>query len=82
GKDPATPGNVHLAAVGMQLPDDSWLNIDLLTPAARPTRSDKLVLWTTLVALGVVLGTSMVIRCLTRPLELFASAVRNLYAST
>ncbi|WP_204325123.1 HAMP domain-containing protein, partial [Stenotrophomonas maltophilia] len=24
----------------------------------------------------------MVIRCLTRPLELFASAVRNLYAST
>ncbi|MBN8938361.1 MAG: HAMP domain-containing protein [Rhizobiales bacterium] len=72
----------HLAAISMQLPDGSWLNIDLLASHAHHPRSDSTILSTTLLALGVVIAAVLMIRWLTRPLELFAEAARTLYAST
>lgn len=80
GADQTNAGS-HLAAISMQLPDGSWLNIDLLATHIHHRRSDSAILSTTLMALGVVIVAVLMIRWLTRPLELFAEAARNLYAS-
>jgi len=80
GTDQTNAGS-HLAAISMQLPDGSWLNVDLLASHIHHPRSYSAILSTTLMALGVVIGAVLMIRWLTRPLELFAEAARNLYAS-
>ncbi|QCI64809.1 ATP-binding protein [Phreatobacter stygius] len=80
GSDQANASS-HLAAISMQLPDGSWLNVDLLASHSHHSRSDSAILSTTLMAFGVVIVAVLLIRWLTRPLERFAEAARKLYAS-
>jgi len=81
GTDQSNEGSLHLAVISMQLPDASWVNIGLLAPHLHHSRSNSTILSTTLMALGVVIITVLLIRWLTRPLGLVADAARNLYAS-
>lgn len=72
----------HLASISMRLGDGSWVNVDLVPSHGQHVRSDSAILSTSLMALGVVIVTILLIRWLTRPLETFERAARTLYAST
>ena len=72
----------HLASISMRLGDGSWVNVDLVPSHGQHVRSDSAILSTSLMALGVVIVTILLIRWLTRPLDLFSKAARTLYTST
>lgn len=72
----------HLALVSLRIPDQSWLNITLFAPDARPQTSHGTVLSTSLMALGVIAISILVIGWMTKPLRRFASAARQLYHGT
>lgn len=72
----------HLALISLRIPDDSWLNITLFAPEARPETSHGTVLSTSLMALGVIAISVLVIGWMTKPLRRFAAAARQLYHGT
>lgn len=82
GANRKSDGDPHLALISLRLPDQSWINITLFAPDARPQTSHGTVLSTTLMALGVVLISVLVIRWMTTPLRRFANAARELYHGT
>lgn len=70
----------HLALVSLRLPDGSWLNVTAFSSLATPQSGHGTVLSTSLMALGVVLVSVLVVGWLTRPLRNVAQAARALYA--
>lgn len=72
----------HLALISLRLPDESWINITLFAPDARPQSSHGTWVSTSLMALGVVAISVLVIGWMTTPLRRFASAARQLYHGT
>jgi two-component system, OmpR family, sensor kinase len=72
----------HLALISLRLPDESWINITLFAPDARPQASHGTWVSTSLMALGVVGISVLVIGWMTKPLRRFASAARQLYQGT
>lgn len=72
----------HLALISLRLPDQSWINITLFAPDARPQTSHGTVLSTSLMAFGVVAISILVIGWMTKPLRRFAAAARQLYHGT
>ncbi|HRE19963.1 MAG TPA: ATP-binding protein [Rhabdaerophilum sp.] len=72
----------HLTLVSLRNPDQSWLNVTLFAPDARPKTSHGTVLSTSLMALGVVAISILVIGWMTKPLRRFAAAARQLYHGT
>lgn len=67
----------HLAIISMRLPDDTWLNVSLVASSPRPAEGHGTLLSTTLMALGAVLVSVVLMRWLTRPLSAFASAAKE-----
>ncbi|KAF0226393.1 MAG: integral membrane sensor signal transduction histidine [Beijerinckiaceae bacterium] len=67
----------HLAIVSMKLPDESWLNVSLISLTPRPAEGHGTFLSTTLMALGAVLVSVVLVRWLTRPLSTFAAAAKE-----
>jgi two-component system, OmpR family, sensor kinase len=82
GANRKSEGDPHLALISLRLPDRSWINITLFAPAARPQTSHGALASTSLMALGVVLISTLVIGWMTKPLSRFASAARALYHGT
>ncbi|MCU0818560.1 MAG: ATP-binding protein [Beijerinckiaceae bacterium] len=72
----------HLALISLRLPDDSWVNVTVFAPDARPQSSHGTWVSTSLMALGVAVISVLVIGWMTTPLRRFASAARQLYHGT
>jgi two-component system, OmpR family, sensor kinase len=70
----------HLAFVSMQLPDSSWVNVSVFSRLNPPTSRHGTILSTTLMALGVVGLSILIMRWITRPLSAFADAAQRLYS--
>lgn len=71
----------HLALISMKLPDETWVNVSLVSWSPRAPPSHGVLLSTSLMALGAVIITALFIRWLTRPLSTFAVAASRLYRS-
>lgn len=67
----------HLAIVSMKLPDESWLNVSLVASTPRAVEGHGTFLSTTLMALGALLVSTVLVRWLTRPLTAFAAAAKG-----
>ena len=67
----------HLAIISMKLPDASWLNVSLVALAPRASEGHGTFVSTTLMALGAVLVSVVLVRWLTRPLTAFAAAAKG-----
>ncbi len=70
----------HLTMVSMRLPDESWVNVSIfarLTPAVDAGHGT--LISTTLMALGVIGISILVVRWMTQPLRSFADASHRLY---
>ncbi|MCZ8262126.1 MAG: ATP-binding protein [Beijerinckiaceae bacterium] len=82
GANRKTETDPHLALISLRLPDESWVNITLFAPDARPQSSHGTWVSTSLMALGVAVISVLVIGWMTTPLRRFASAARQLYHGT
>ncbi|QCI68460.1 ATP-binding protein [Phreatobacter stygius] len=73
----------HLALVSIRLPDQSWVNVNLVQvrPHDHFSLTHGTVLSTTLMAIGIVIVGILLVRWFARPLVLFAAAARDLYAT-
>jgi signal transduction histidine kinase len=71
----------HLALISMKLPDDSWVNVSLVSWSPRPPSGHGTLLSTTLMALGAILVSIFLVRWLTKPLSHFAEAAKRFYRS-
>ncbi len=69
----------HLAMVSMRLPDQSWVNVGLVAPPVRTAGSHGTLLSTSLMALGALVVSVLLVGWLTRPLSLFAEAAKGFY---
>jgi two-component system, OmpR family, sensor kinase len=72
----------HLALISMQLPDDSWVNVSLFARMTPQTGNHGAILSTTLMALGVIGISILLVRWMTQPLRTFADAAQRIYRGT
>ncbi len=71
----------HLALISMKLPDDSWVNVSLVSWSPRPPSGHGTLLSTSLMALGAILVSVVLVRWLTKPLSAFAEAAKSFHPS-
>lgn len=71
----------HLALISIRLPDQSWINVRLVAWSPRVPAGHGTLLSTTLMALGAIVVSVLLVRWLTRPLTGFAAASKELYRS-
>jgi two-component system, OmpR family, sensor kinase len=79
GANRERPDDPHIALISMQLQDRSWINVSVINPAAEAAGSHGTLLSTSLMALGAVLVSIVLVRWLAQPLSTFADAARRLY---
>ena len=82
GANRKSEADPHLALISLRLPDESWINITLFAPDARPQTSHGTWISTSLMASGVVMISVLVIGWMTKPIRRFAAAARQLYHGT
>jgi len=71
----------HLALISIQLPDQSWINVSLVAWNPRVPVVHGTLLSTTLMAIGAIIVSVLLVRWLTRPLTGFSAASKELYRS-
>jgi two-component system, OmpR family, sensor kinase len=71
----------HLALISLRLPDNSWINVSVFSRLTPPSSSHGTILSTSLMALGVIGLSILLVRWMTRPLQTFAEAAQRLYKS-
>ena len=64
----------HLAVISMRLPDQTWVNVSLLSWTPHPTGFQGTLLSTSLMAAGALLIAVLLVRSQTRPLSVFVKA--------
>ncbi|WP_296571013.1 ATP-binding protein [Phreatobacter sp.] len=69
----------HLALISIRLPDQSWVNIGLVAPPVRSTHAHGALLSTSLMALGALVVSILLVGWLTRPMSVFAEAAKSFY---
>jgi len=69
----------HLALISIRLPDQSWLNVSLVAWSPRVPDGHGSLLSTSLMALGAILVSVLLVRWLAQPLTGFVAAARDLY---
>ena len=69
----------HLALISIRLPDQSWINVSLIAWDPRVPAGHGTLLSTSLMALGAIVVSVLLVRWLTRPLTGFAAASKDLY---
>ena len=79
----STEDDPHIALVSIRLPDQSWVNVNLVQvrPHNHFDSGHGTVLSTTLMAVGIVIVGILLVRWFTRPLATFTAAARTLYAT-
>lgn len=68
----------HLAVISMRLPDQTWVNVSLLSWAPRPAGVHGTLLSTSLMAAGALVIALLLIRSQTRPLSTFVKAAERI----
>lgn len=68
----------HLAVISMRLPDQTWVNVSLLSWTPRPTGVHGTLLSTSLMAAGALLIAILLVRSQTRPLSTFVKAAERI----
>jgi signal transduction histidine kinase len=68
----------HLAVISMRLPDQSWVNVSLLSWSPRPTDIHGTLLSTSLMAVGALVIALLLVRSQTRPLSTFVKAAERI----
>jgi signal transduction histidine kinase len=71
----------HLALISMRLADQSWVNVSLVAWNPRVAAGHGTFLSTSLMAVGAIIVSILLVRWLTRPLTAFAAASKDLYRS-
>jgi signal transduction histidine kinase len=71
----------HLALISIRLPDQSWINVSLVAWSPRVPVGHGTLLSTTLMAIGALVVSVLLVRWLTQPLTGFAAASKELYRS-
>lgn len=71
----------HLAVISMRLPDQSWVNVSLMSWSARPTGVHGTLLSTSLMAAGALLIAILLVRSQTKPLSAFVKAAERIAQS-
>ncbi len=71
----------HLALISIRLPDQSWINVSLVSWNPRVPAGHGTLLSTTLMAFGAIVVSVLLVSWLTRPLTGFAAASKELYRS-
>jgi two-component system, OmpR family, sensor kinase len=69
----------HLALISIRLPDLSWINVSLVTWSPRVPGGHGTLLSTSLMSLGAIIVSVLLVRWFTQPLTGFATASRALY---
>jgi two-component system OmpR family sensor kinase len=69
----------HLALISIRLPDQSWINVSLVAWNPRVSAGHGTLLSTTLMALGAIIVSVLLVGWLTRPLTGFVKASKELY---
>lgn len=69
----------HLAVVSLALPDRTWINFSLVEQTTRHEDGHGTLLSTSLMALGAMVLSILLVRWLTRPLLGFVDAARRIY---
>ncbi len=69
----------HLALISIRLPDQSWVNVSLVAWSPRVPDGHGSLLSTSLMALGAILVSVLLVRWLAQPLTGFVAAARDLY---
>lgn len=69
----------HLAVVSLALPDRTWINFSLVEQTAHPEDGHGTLLSTSLMAVGAMVLSILLVRWLTRPLLGFVDAARRAY---
>lgn len=68
----------HLAVISMRLPDQTWVNVSLLSWAPQPSGIHGTLLSTSLMAAGALVIAILLVRSQTRPLSTFVSAAERI----
>lgn len=68
----------HLAVISMRLPDQTWVNVSLLSWSPRPTGLHGTLLSTSLMAVGALIIALLLMRSQTRPLSTFVKAAERI----
>jgi two-component system, OmpR family, sensor kinase len=68
----------HLAVISMRLPDQTWVNVSLLSWAPRPSGVQGTLLSTSLMAAGALVIALLLVRSQTRPLSTFVKAAERI----
>ena len=71
----------HLALISIRLPDQSWINVSLVAWNPRVPAGHGALVSTSLMALGAIIVSVLLVSWLTRPLTGFAAAAKDLYRS-
>lgn len=71
----------HLALISIRLPDQTWINVSLVAWNPRVPAGHGTLLSTTLMALGAIVVSVLLVHWFTRPLTGFAAASKELYRS-
>jgi two-component system, OmpR family, sensor kinase len=71
----------HLALISIRLPDQSWINVSLVAWNSRVPVGHGTLLSTTLMAIGAIMVSVLLVHWLTQPLTGFAAASKELYRS-
>jgi signal transduction histidine kinase len=79
GANRAHHDDPHFAVVSLGLPDRTWINFSLVDQTARTTDGHGTLLSTSLMALGAIVLSILLVRWLTRPLLTFVDAARRIY---
>lgn len=69
----------HLALISMRLPDQTWVNVSLVAWKPRVPNGHGTLFSTSMMALGAVVISILLVRWLTKPLMTFASASKDMY---
>ncbi|MGR6431953.1 ATP-binding protein [Rhizobium sp. PAMB 3174] len=79
GADLQAGNDPHLATVSMKLPDETWVNVNLVSWQRRLPPPRGLLVSTSLMAIAAIVASVLLVRWFTRPLTVVANAAQDLY---
>ncbi len=79
GPDNQASDDPHLAVVSIKLPDASWINVNLVSWDRKVPPPGGMLVSTTLMALGAIIVSMLLVRWFTHPLTAVATAAKDFY---
>ena len=81
GPDQVAIDDPHLAVVSIKLPDATWINVSLVAWDRKVPPPGGMLVSTTLMAVGAIIVSMLLVRWFTRPLTVVAGAAKDFYRS-